>query len=231
LTDNAEEILRGLRASDPQAWEQFHAQFWKPTLAVVSRKFPDLAASDLSRDVAMDTLMAVVRQVQSGVEVNPATLRGYVMQIALRKGLHAVLARRAEKQDLPLDRSRHGTKSWHLGHEGANFDQYIAQQPDPRPNPEQQLQVSRKAAHVEAAMLQLRPTDRDILQRFYFGGETKEQIMASYAISEDQFRRYKSRALTRLMAHLYGEHSAMSSETGAMYTRKALRELVGPCQH
>jgi RNA polymerase sigma factor (sigma-70 family) len=228
LTDNAEEILRGLRSSDPQAWEQFHQQFWKPTLAFLSRKFPDLAQSDAVRDVASNTLIAVVQQVRKGAEINPAALHSYVMQVALRKGLQSVLDHRKEKLD--SERTRHRLDGrYHSADESAG--DYMAQTPDPRPNPEQALQATRKSAHVQAAMLQLRPTDRDILQRFYFGGETKEQIMAAYAISEDQFRRYKSRALTRLMAHLYGEHSAMSSETGAMYTRKALQELVGPCQH
>jgi hypothetical protein len=105
LSDNAEEILRGLRSSDPQAWEQFHAQFWKPTLAVLSRKFPDLAQSDAARDVASNTLIAVVQQVRKGAEINPAALHSYVMQIAIRKGLQSVLDHRKEKLD--SERTRH----------------------------------------------------------------------------------------------------------------------------
>jgi RNA polymerase sigma factor (sigma-70 family) len=213
LSVNAEEIIEGLRSSNAQAWEEFHQQFWLQILAVISRKFPDLVSPDAARDVASDTLLAVIKQVRTGTEINPAALHGYVMQIALRKGLHAVLKRRKNilEADLKLDERMDGLCD--------------------RPNPEQQLRLTRKAQRVRDAMAQLRESDREILQRFYYAGETKEQIMEAYAISEDQFRRYKSRALTRLMAHIYGQYSATNSETQTMYTRKELRELVGPSRH
>lgn len=226
---NAEEIISGLRSSDAQAWEEFHRQYWHQVLAVISRKFPDLVAPDLARDVASDTLLVVVKQIRNGTEVNPVTLHAYVMQIASRKALAAVVNKR--KQKLAVDPSRAGRLRWHLGYESTGFDGFMALTPDHRPDPEQQLRITRKAERVREAMAQLRESDRDILQRFYYAGETKEQIMEAYALTHDQFRLFKSRALTRLMAYLYGQYSAMNRETQTMYTRKELRELAGPSPH
>lgn len=226
---NAEEIIEGLRSSDAQAWEEFHRQYWPQVLAVISRKFPDLAAPDLARDVVSETLIAITDQVRRGAEIDPGSLRAYIMKVAQRKALAALLKRRQSitGADYELIGERFNAYKNRKSSESVTEFEPICTRPDP----EQALRISRKAERVRQAMAQLRESDRDILQRFYYAGETKEQIMEAYAISYDQFRLFKSRALTRLMAYLYGQYSAMNRETQTMYTRKELRELAGPSPH
>jgi RNA polymerase sigma factor (sigma-70 family) len=230
LADNAEEILRGLSASDPQAWEQLHEQYWRKTLGYVCRKFPDLNAPDLARDIATDTLLAVLEQVRHGTEIKPEALQAYILCVAMRKSYEVVIQKRREVAVDILTAPANARDASPSRRRLANGAPFLSP-PCPRPDPEQQCQLASRQEQIRLALQQLSPSDRDILQRYYYSGETVDQIMAAYAYSYTQFRNMKSRALTRLLAMVYGQ-PASNKRTRTPYTRHELWDLIGEsCQH
>lgn len=178
-------MIEGLREKEPEAWRQFHDRFYKPMLAVISRRYPKLNKGGLIPDVVSDAFLQVIEQLRRGTQVDPAKFKTYVVRVVLRTA--AKYANRKRKVLTQADL--------------ASEEDYHAD--CPRPTPDIAYLLSQKAHLIKKGLDQLMPSDRDIIVRFYMAEQPKEEIMAAYGISHEVFRMRKTQALLRLAAKVY----------------------------
>jgi DNA-directed RNA polymerase specialized sigma24 family protein len=213
--------MAGLRAADPAAWERLYRRFYYPMMAAVSRKYPKLVAGNYVPDVVSDALIVVAEQIHRGAKVDPAKFQFYVLTIVLRTAFKfSYWSKR-----LPTLGERKHVFS---------LDGYKGELPEepncPRPNPELALLLAQKSSAIQKAFLELLPNDRDLLTRFYYEEQTKEEIMAAFGWTETQFRLYKNRALVRLSAKIHGLPGITSQKTGRMLSLGEIHGKGGPWQ-
>lgn len=199
-------MIEGLREKEPEAWLQFHDRFYKPMLAVLSRRYPKLNKGGVIPDVVSDAFLKVVEQLRKGAQVDPAKFSTYVVRVVLRTAAKYT-----------------GWKRKTLGQADlANETDYHAD--CPRPTPDIAYLLSHKAHLIKKGLDQLMPSDRDIIVRFYMAEQPKEEIMAAYGISYDVFRMRKTQALLRLAAKVYKMPLSTGDFGPPITTFKELRE-------
>lgn len=199
-------MIEGLREKEPEAWLQFHDRFYKPMLAVLSRRYPKLNKGGVIPDVVSDAFLKVVEQLRKGAQVDPAKFSTYVVRVVLRTAAKYT-----------------GWKRKTLGQADlANETDYHAD--CPRPTPDIAYLLSHKAHLIKKGLDQLRPSDRDIIVRFYLAEQPKEEIMAAYGWNQSAFRLRKTQALQRLTAKVYGLPTTTSENGRQVATFKELRE-------
>jgi RNA polymerase sigma factor (sigma-70 family) len=210
---DAAKMIEGLREKEPEAWEQFHDRFYKSVLAILSRRYPKLDKAGVIPDVVSDAFLQVIEQLRQGTRVDPAKFKTYVLRVALRAASRASHRRlklwcnspyRDEWREInPLDLSRVAVC--------------------PRPTPDIAYLLSHKAHLIKKGLDRLRPTDRDIIVRFYLAEQPKEEIMAAYGWNQSAFRMRKTQALQRLTAKVYGLPTSTSEKGRQVATFKELR--------
>jgi RNA polymerase sigma factor (sigma-70 family) len=198
--------MEGLREGKPEAWLQFWERFYKPALAILSRRYPKLNKGGLIPDVVSDAFLLVIEQLRKGAQIDPAAFRSYVTRVALRTA--ATYTSRKRKTLAQADLARE--------------EDYDAD--CPRPTPDIAYLLSHKARLIKKGLDQLMPTDRDIIVRFYLQEQPKEEIMAAYGMSHDVFRWRKTQALLRLTTKVYGFPTLLGENGRPLATFKELRE-------
>lgn len=69
-------------------------------------------------------------------------------------------------------------------------------------HPEHHLLERERWRSAQIALKTLRGLDREIIQRFYFDGQSKEQVRRALRLTDTQFRVRKSRAISRVESRL-----------------------------
>jgi RNA polymerase sigma factor (sigma-70 family) len=212
--DNAQ-MIAGIKNLDSKAWEKFWLKFYRPMMSVVARRYLRMFRAGNVSDVVNDALLRCVEQIRRGTEVNPDCLSRYVLVVVTRFAAQ-VNYRHAQ---LP------STSLWEREDDKATKTIRC-----PRPTVETELLLEGQSEILRKAMEQLRPSDRDLLIRFYYQGQTLQEVMTAYGITDTQFRLRKTRALIKLYAKVHGMARLTNPGTGTPFTLRALRKL-DPCRH
>jgi len=165
------EIVAQIEAGEPAGVEQLYKVLQRGLRYYLARQ---LGPQDLD-DRIHEILLIVVRAIQKGDLREPERIMGFVRTVSRRQVAgqieHLVQSRDKETE---LD---------------TNYP--IA---DRKQNPEQQLIAQDKIQIMKRALAQLRPRDREILERFYLHEQRPEQICREMSLTDTQFRLHKSRA-------------------------------------
>ncbi len=186
-------LIEYIRTDDPAALDYFAREFTariRPHLRRMMRADPD----DLLHDVYLEALKGI----RAGQVRDAGALWGFCTGIGRR--LVARWIRDRVKQ-------RRRAVSIDEAHE-CSRDQFAADRKrnvipiDGAANPEQALIRASRIDRVRAALKQLSPRHREIIERFYFYGQAHAEIEREMGITGTQFRLAKSRALERLVIEI-----------------------------
>lgn len=168
------ELVRKIRAGDPQGMEELYALFSRGVRFYLCRQ---LGPQELD-DKVHDTFLIVVQAIRKGELREPERLMGFVRTVVRRQ----VVAH--------IDSAVQSRK------ERASFE-YVLGITDGRTNPEQDAIAHQREEIMERVLRSISRRDREILTRFYLLGQSQEQICAEMKLTETQFRLLKSRAKSR----------------------------------
>lgn len=168
------QLVAGVVANDEAALSELCRRYGRGLRWIARQR--GLADHDAA-DIAQDTILDSILQIQSGDIQNPEALTGYLRVICLRKAINFRL-------------------------KNSRIDSYDAnpvmaanvQLRDETGDTERPAILNQRAVIVRKALEQLKPRDRELLTRFYLDEQTQEQIMREMRLTPTQFRLKKSRA-------------------------------------
>lgn len=135
-----------------------------------------LRAGASIEDIRQDTFRIAIEKIRRGDLEHPERLSGFVCAIARNLAL--------KQRARPKERE--------------NSESTLIAVPDDSPTQLDQMLDREKAATVRSILNELHSSrDRDILHRFYFEEDTKEQICSDFGISALHFNRVLFRAKER----------------------------------
>ncbi len=146
-----------------------------------------------------DTFLEITEAIRAGRLRNPESLIRYAAVILRRK---AATCRRPEQE----------------------LTAAVELAADERLSPESLLLEQERMSRVRAALLKLRPIDRELIRRFYVDVQTQERICAELNLTEAQFRNRKSRAKAKLVAAIASADARWDRE----HRRKSGPTVRGP---
>lgn len=123
-----------------------------------------------------EILLIVIEAILRGELRNPERLSGFVRTVARRRAIAHIRGN--------IDYRR-------------RFVSHPEVAPSPDPSPEQRAVSVERELSMRYVLASLRRRDREILVRFYIQEQRPEQICAEMALTPNQFRLFKSRALAR----------------------------------
>jgi RNA polymerase sigma factor (sigma-70 family) len=171
----AERITAGETEAEAELCEVFQQRLRKLLTLMLFRHRvpqPDLVAAELAQEV----LMRAVRRIRAGALQKSGSLAAFLQGI----GGH-VVREHVGKEKLPL----------RVALEDAGPAS------DPAAGPEARAIESENARLARRLLGNLRPRDREVLNRFYLKGQSKDEICADLGLNGGQFDQIKSRALRR----------------------------------
>jgi DNA-directed RNA polymerase specialized sigma24 family protein len=166
-----EELCVRIAASDDSASTELYNLIGRAIRVRVRREFPD-DVEDIHHDVFMVILLAI----QSGNVRNSGSILSYALTLILRRRSQLIKNKIVARQMDPEDKPEcAGTDA------GAGVV----------------LERNERWKQFRKGFQQLPDLKREIVERFYFKEEPKEQIMAEMNLTYTQFRLQKSRAIGR----------------------------------
>lgn len=165
-----EVIVQQVEAGDADAQELLYRLFEPGVRYLMARQL----RSQEIEDKVHDTFVAVVTAIQAGQLRQPASLPAFVKTIAQRQvtgHISETIRRHLEPADVLWQQSA---------------------------DPERALIDRQQQEFAQRILKALPEIDRQILKRFYFEGQSAEQICQALQITETQFRLRKSRAKQRV---------------------------------
>ena len=188
-----EGLVEGIRSDDHGAVEQLYKCFQNGLRWYMARR----GLLD-GEDQAQDVFVATIAAIQRGELRDPSRLAGFVLGVARNIASEAI-------REIVENRARNATLLGHpvLDHDRLDYyqdlpfaDRYFAA--SPLPNAERSLLQRERTQMMLQALSNMRPRERQILERFYLQEQTCEQICAEMKLSENQYRLLKSRAKSHL---------------------------------
>lgn len=183
-------LIEYIQADDPAAIEYFALE--------VARRLGGLLVKrvrhDDWQDLMQDVFIAAIERIRAGALDDPEALWHYVA--AIERHLVARWMRgqiQARSKVIPIDAAQEYAPDPDRAHRKDNVIPI-----DRGRTPERAAMEEQKRAQLRASIGQLKPLDREILERFYLNGESHAEIEAALELTATQFRLRKSRALDRL---------------------------------
>jgi RNA polymerase sigma factor (sigma-70 family) len=177
-----------IRGRDEDAIEKLYAEVKRRYLPMLRLRTTQPADAE---DIADEVFMAALQGIWSEALSHPSKLWHWTMGICIYRlrDFYDHKSRRRERQEIG----------------GDLYQVLMATAPEPRPNQEKKLIAEEerraKAKLVLEAWSALSGTDREIIRRFYFAGETREQIEREMLLTPNQFRLHKWRAKAEMQNH------------------------------
>jgi RNA polymerase sigma factor (sigma-70 family) len=172
---DAENIMKMIQAGDPQGEEQLYGIFTRGLRYLAIRKL----GYEQADECVHDTFIALAQKIKQGAIREPAALLGYARTILERKILEIHSERRKWRVDV-------------------DFEVLANTTADHAPNPEKLYEAEARIQVMKHALRQLRPKEREILERFYLEGQNPDQICREMNLTSTQFRLLKSRSKIKL---------------------------------
>jgi RNA polymerase sigma factor (sigma-70 family) len=167
------EVVEQIRVADPAGEEALYSTLMGGARFLFRRQ----AGTEDVDDLVHNLFLTVVDGIRRGQLREPPRLMGFVRTILFRQAS----AHRQNRAQAGASLSPELSGS--LQHPGAD--------------PERSLMEQEKRELMRKLILELRPRDREILERFYLAGQSEEQIRGEMELSANQFRLLKSRAKDR----------------------------------
>jgi RNA polymerase sigma factor (sigma-70 family) len=176
---NNQEFIDAVRRDDPEAilgLYQIVQRFARSTYRIID--------DYQTEDVLHDAFLAALRNIQQGHVKDPRRLFAYVRQV-VRYTANDVLAKKiTRRSSAPLD----------------ELPEILFA--DPSASPEERVLSGEMSRITADVMKVLTERDREIMIRFYVRGEAPAEIRKALNLTDEQFRRFKSRAKDRVAAVL-----------------------------
>jgi RNA polymerase sigma-70 factor (ECF subfamily) len=168
------ELVAGVVANDDQALSELFRRYRKGLNWLARQQ----GVSDHdAEDVAQESMIDAILQIQVGGIQCPQALTGYLRTICIRKAVNFRL--KSRKYD---------------SYDASPLLAANVQLKDDTGDSERKLMIKERADICRKALEQLKPKERELLTRFYLEEQSQEQIMREMKLSVTQFRLNKSRA-------------------------------------
>lgn len=177
MIENAAAIVAGVQAGETWAMEALYLVFDRGFRVRVA-----LSLRDEVDDVTHDAYTATVQQLRRGLLREPEKLAGFIATILRRtigEHIKILVKRRTRHEELDAIDAH----DWLL--------------PDAGMDPEEAFAQREREQIVARTMRDLKPSDQELLIRFYLCEQLEPQIRAEMRLSATKFRVRKSRALKR----------------------------------
>jgi RNA polymerase sigma factor (sigma-70 family) len=194
-SDGIRELIRRAVAGDAEAWRDLHARCQEHLQLTAQRLmgpgWPEQSASDFMQNTWCKVLNSLAQFRGAATDADTAAaFRAWLKLIMKSLFANTVRAANTEKRRPPRPRTRLSAEST------------AADPPDPGPTPSFPLRQDEEHHRLGAAMAALDTEEGDIIERFYFQGQSLNSIADSLGLTYDQVRERKDRAVKKLGAVL-----------------------------
>ena len=190
------DLVQRIRADEPAALEELYCLFQRGLRFYMLRQ----GVTDAD-DKVQEVFLAAFIAIKRGDVRDPERLAGFIHGIA-RNILHGAL------KDIVVNRAHD------IGAVTTEYEQYrLDSFPSAAPSPEALFENGERISRYRKAIGAMCDRDREIITRFYLGGETAEQICTDMDLTPTQFRLFKSRAKQRLSEAIQrrGVHQSLTA--------------------
>ncbi len=167
-------LVRSVRAGDDDAAAELYRVLRKGIRCLLLKSLNSQHVDDF----VQETFLTVVKAIQTDQvrcpEILPAFVRGVVWNLTSAHRRSNWTRRRVDLESIPEPQAHGGT-------------------------PEEHLAAQERTAVVKAVIASLSEKQREILNRFYFLGQSPEQIIVEMKLTPVQFRLLKWRAKARFV--------------------------------
>ena len=167
-------IVDLIERRDARGAELLYYAFMRGLRYLAVRSCPEFAD-----DCVQETFVIAISNIQRGMLKSPEALPGYI-----RRVLERVIKTRRITERRTLS--------------GTDYESACRTHADFAPTPAQSFEERERLRMMRECILLLSSRERDILTRFYFHGQSQEQICAEMSLNDTQFRLLKSRSKRKL---------------------------------
>lgn len=168
------EMVEKVRQGDADAMELLYGTLIRGVRHLLRRQLPPHVVEDRTHNVFLITVNAI----RDGQIREPQRLPGFVRTVALRQAAEVVRRLEHKRRNVTIDES--------------------SMLADKSAGPERRLLARERWQHLVVALRSLSDRDRELLTRYYLGGESQDQICQAMGLTSTQFRLNKSRAKAKL---------------------------------
>ncbi len=172
------EIVEGVRAGDEDSARALYEALAVSARGILGRTMGQGMDRSAVDDRVQEIMMIVLEAIRRGAIREPERLMGFVRTI-IRRGAIAEIRNKVESRRRLV---------------ALGAMDYAAPASD---SPEAQLARRERESRMAGVLDYLCARDREIIVRFYIGGQDPEQICQEMKLTHTQFRLYKSRAIAR----------------------------------
>ncbi|HEU0124286.1 MAG TPA: sigma-70 family RNA polymerase sigma factor [Bryobacteraceae bacterium] len=179
-TIDSEVLLRGIEQDDPDATDHLYAIIRRAMLGA-------LRGHHLSHveDLVQDAYLTVLHAVRQGHVRTPAAFVAYT--IGVSRNVRAQFFSKNARMDM-------------------GDSEPLPHVPDNRKHFTAEFEQADTLEAIRATAACLSPHYRTIIEDFYFSAMTAEEVQARHALTETQFRLFKSRAIGKLRKRVRSYH-------------------------
>lgn len=187
-----EELVSRIETNDTNSIETLYRLIGRGTLTLLAREFGEDA-----HDAHHEVFLCVLTAIQGGRLLKPRALFSFIRTLVWRKRLELIKVKIRERSavEVPLTVPCSRTQADALLHEKQRLDL------------------------VHRGLSKLGPRGREVISRFYFQYQAKEQIISEMELTETQYRLAKNRAIRKIEQYV-GRVVAIKTDSQSRRTRR-----------